>query len=522
MAYAGIAGVPPLYGVYAAVLPLVAYALIGTSPVLAVGPDSATALISFHVISRLVTSGNPTDFVTHTAALTLIVAAIFLAAGVLRSGWLANFISIPVMRGFIQGLVWVTIVSQLPKLLGLKVKANDLFSTIEAIVRQARDIDTITTAVGLGSVAALLAFKRWLPRAPRSLIIVALAIAIVSLLGLDRRGVAIVGQIPGGLPAISVPKIDWTEMSVLLPGAAAIALLGYAESLGAAQAVGRKAGGEVQPNQELLALGAANVGSALCGGFVAVGSLSKTIVAQQAGAKSQVYSLITAVLVVFTLLFLMPLFKNLPQTTLAAIVIASMLALIDFGYLRRLYTISQYEFFEATAALIGVLVMGVLPGIGLGVGLAAVALTYRSSYPGSAVLGKLPGQDVYRDITRHPDAQTIPSLLIFRFDASPFFANAPQLERKLKAALREARPPAKAVIIDCESMNMIDSTAMERLAALHAELASRQVGLGFARVRDPVLDAMRRDGLVELFGSENFFPSIGDAVAEFSSRLEES
>ena len=263
-----------------------------------------------------------------------------------------------------------------------------------------------------------------------------MAIAAVSLFGLDRHGVAIVGTISSGLPALHIPQIDWTEMSILAPGAAAIALLGYAESLGAAQAVGRKAGSEVHPNQELLGLGAANIGSALCGGFVAVGSLSKTIVAQQAGAKSQVYSLITAVFVVCTLLFLMPLFEKLPQTTLAAIVIASMLALVDFGYLRRLYAISSAEFCEATAALIGVLALGVLPGIGLGVGLTAIALTYRSSYPGSAVLGKLPGQDVYRDITRHPEAKTIPCLLIFRFDASPFFANAPQFERQLKEALR--------------------------------------------------------------------------------------
>ena len=237
-----------------------------------------------------------------------------------------------------------------------------------------------------------------------------------------------------------------------------------------------------------------------------------------AGAKTQLSSIVQGLRVLLTLAFLMPLFANLPQATLAAIVISAMLSLANFGYLRRLYVVSPSEFCGALAALVGVLVLGVLPGLALGVGLTAVMLTYRSSYPNTAVLGKLPGIEVYRDLARHPEAQIIPGILIFRFDASPFFANAPHLERHLKACLRHSQPLPSAVIIDCESMNMIDSTAMDMFMALHKELEAKLIVLYFARVKDPVRDAMQRAGMEDAMGRECFFDQICDAVQAHEAR----
>ncbi len=516
MAYAGIAGVPPLLGVFTVPLPLLAYACLGTSRTLNVGPDSATALISYNVIAGLAAVGSA-EFIGLTVTMTMLVGVLFLLLGLLRTGWVANFISVPVMRGFIQGLVWVTIIGQVPKLLAVASPHGNFFGKSYELVRESIHSNPATAAIGLASLAMLLVLKKWFPKIPAGLATSTIAVLAVTLLDLQRHGVETVGRLDAGLPSLHVPSMSAADLSFLGTGALAIALLGYCESLGAAKAAGRQAGGDIDSNKELIALGGANVGSALCGGFVAVGSLSKTSVAIDAGAKTQLSSVVQAILVLLTLAFLMPLFTNLPQATLAAIVISAMLSLANFGYLKRLYYVSPGEFCAAATALVGVLVLGVLPGLGLGVGLTAIMLTYRSSYPNTAVLGKMPGIEVYRDIARHPDAQTIPGILIFRFDASPFFANAAHLERHLKACLRHASPPPSAVIIDCESMNSIDSTAMDMFIALHAELESKLIGLYFARVKDPVREAMQRAGMETAVGCDCYFDQICDAVAAFSA-----
>ncbi len=284
------------------------------------------------------------------------------------------------------------------------------------------------------------------------------------------------------------------------------------------RAAGRASGDKINPNQELIALGAANIGSGINGGFAAVGSLSKTSVALEAGAKTQVASLIQAALVLLTLVFIMPAFANLPYATLAAIVIHSMLRLIDFAYLRHLYRISVSEFFVALTAFLGVMTLGVLPGIGLGMALAALMLTYRSSFPGAAVLGKLPNEEIYRDVTRRRDAQTIPGLLIVRLEASPFFANAPHFDRELRSLISDADPPIAAVLIDAENINGIDSTAIEMVMDLHSDLAAQGIDLCFAHVKDPVWDDMRRGGLEAALGCDHFFESVSDAVQAFTAR----
>ncbi len=330
MAYAGIAGVPPLVGLYTVPIPLIAYALFGTPRTMVVGPDSATALISMGTVGAIVASHSGAtqvaEFVAITSALALIVGMIFLLLGLARMGWVANFISTPVMKGFIQGLVWVTIIGQIPKLFGISGEHGNFFEQLFVIIPDMANLNPITTAIGLGCLVLLALIKRFVPRVPAALTALIVSIIVVSLFDLSAQGVDIVGKVEPGLPALAMPKFTLSQLELLIPGALAIVLLGYAETLGAAKAASVKSGGSIDPNQELVSLGPANMGAAFSGGFVVVGSLSKTSVSMGAGGKTQMASLVNAFFVILTLMFLLPLFTNLPHAALAAIVIEAMLS----------------------------------------------------------------------------------------------------------------------------------------------------------------------------------------------------
>ncbi len=448
----------------------------------------------------------------------MVVGILFLGFGLFRMGWIANFIPIPVMRGFIQGLVWVTIIWQVPKLLGIEEGDGSFFVRLLEIAQRLPEANPTTSLLGLASLALLFLLKQVLPRMPAALSVAVLAIAVVSLLGLEDRGVALVGTIEAGLPSLGLPHVSLLDLQAILPGALAIVLLGYAETLGAAKAAAAVTGGEIDPNQELLSHGPANLGSALCSGFVVVGSLSKTSVALAAGAKTQIASLVNASLVLMTLLFLMPLFKNLPYATLGAIVIAAMVGLADVSYLRRLAAINRPEFAIAMVALLGVMVLGVLPGIGLGVALSIALLVYRASYPGTAELGRLPEEHAYRDVTRRSNARLMVGLLIFRFDGGLIFSSANQFCDDLQRRIAQARQPIREVLVDAEAINVIDATALELVANLCAELRRSNVAIGFARVRDPVRDQMRRAGLEAVIGEDHFYETITAGVDAFTAR----
>lgn len=514
LAYAGIAGVPPLYGLYTVPIPLFVYAMLGTSQTMVIGPDSATALISSITVGALAASGSQ-EYLLLTSALAFLVGLCFLALGLLRMGWIANFVPLPVMRGFIQGLVWVTIIGQVPKLLGIAAGSGNFWQKLATVVQQLSQIDPATATVGLASLGLLLLLKHGLPRVPGALTAVVLSILAVSLLGLESRGLDLVGAVQAGLPSLRFPVVPMAQLQSLIPGALAIVLLGYSESLGAAKAAAGKTGGEIDPNQELISHGPANLGSALSSGFVVVGSLSKTSVSMAAGARTQMTSLINGGLVVLTLLFLMPLFRNLPHATLAAIVIEAMLGLASFRTLRNLHRISPAEFVIAMVAFLGVLSLGVLQGISLGVVLSLLLLIQRVSHPGTAVLGQLPGEQMYRDIVRHPEANTVAGLLMFRFDSDLIFPNASYFRSQLKRAIRQTRPPVQQVLIDAESIDFIDTTAMEMLSRLRRELGQQGIGLALARVKDPVRDLMRRSGLEQEIGSDSFYERISDGVEAF-------
>jgi high affinity sulfate transporter 1 len=515
LAYAGIAGVHPVIGLYAVPLALIGYAVFGTSRSLVVGPDSATALLSAHTVGLLVAQSSP-DYQALTAALALLVGLLFLGFGILRMGWLANFIAQPVMKGFIQGLALVTIMTQLPKMCGVKSVSGDFFQRLWALSMELPNTHLLTLAVGLGGLLALVILAHFLPKIPAALTIVIGAVLTVTVFNLHQRGVAIVGVIATNFPPIGLPRLPLSCLSTLIQGALAIVLLNYSESLGAAKAGALVTGGEIGPNQELVGLGMANLGSSLCSGFVVAGSLSQSAVSMGAGGKTQMAGLLHAVFIALTLLILMPLFKNMPDAVLGAIVVGAMIRMLDFGYFQRLGAISKIELSFALAAFLGVLTLGVLPGVGLGVVLSLVGLIYRASHPSTAVLGKGAGQDVYRNIRRRPEAKTIPGLLIFRLDGDLFFANATYCVEQVKHAIREATKPVQEVLMDYETINFVDTTAADTIVKLQGELAGVGITLCLARVRDSVREMLRRMGVEAAIGADHIYDSVTQGVQAFS------
>ena len=537
LAYAGIAGVPPVYGLYAVPLAMAAYAVFGTSRTLCVGPESAIAIISAVTVGALAV-GNPNEIIALTSLLALIVGVLFLIFGLLRLGWAANFLSQPVLQGFTQGIALIVIIGQVPKLfgteatvaklvenmsnlphlIGLEVNYTGFFLQAWAVLATLGEANLSTTVVGLGALALLFALKRFWPLAPSALIAVILSVLAVAVLGLADRGVGLIGEVETGMVSLAVPAVCVEKLTALLPGAFAIVLLGYSVSLSVAAVGAQATGEEIDPNQELVGLGMANLGAALSSGFVVCGSLSRGVVIRRAGGQTQVISLINAGLVFLTLLFVLPLFFNLPNATLAAIVIQAMFGLLNVTYLGQLFRIDSSEFAYAMAALFGVLVLGILQGVALGVVLALVVLIRRVSRPATAVLGRLPGTDAYRDITVRSEAETIPGLLIFRFDAPIIFANAAYFAEQVRQLISDAAIPVREVLVPAQQINQLDSTGANQLERLRTELEAKGISLSFVEVKNALKEAMRRNGLEEKIGADRFFESIHDGVQAFSQR----
>jgi len=511
MAYAGIVGVPPIMGLYTIVLPLIAYALLGTSRLLVVGPDTATGLISALTVGAIAVQGTP-DFNALTSTLAILIGAFFLLFGALRMGWVAAFIPTPVMRGFIEGLVCVTIIGQVPHLLGIEGASGNFFTKLWFVIRDLPEAALAPVLTGSLSLAGMLALRRLAPRLPAALVVAVAATVLVGLLGGEAAGVNVVGELPSGLPHLTLPRFDLAVLQELAPGALAIVLVGYAEALGGAKAAAMQGGGDIDPNQELIAHGPANILSGLFGGFLVVGSLSKTSVAMAAGARSQLANLVAAVFCFLTLVLLTPLFRGMPHPALAAIVIAAMLHLSKPGYLRDLFARSRWEFALAATVIAGELVLGVPHGIALGVALSLLMLIYLTSHPQGAVLGQLPGEEAYRDVRRHPEATTFPGLLIWRIGGELFFASIGHLNEGLKAAVAANRPPAKHILLDADSMDFIDTSACDALLNSIKELQSQGITLAFARVRDEVRERMRLGGIEAIVGPTNFYERVTDGV----------
>jgi len=510
MAYAGIVGVPPIMGLYTIVPALLAYALLGTSRQLVVGPDTATGLISALTVGAVATQGTA-DFNSLTSTLAVLIGIFFFFFGVMRMGWVASFIPTPVMRGFIEGLVYVTIIGQVPHLLGIAGASGNFFAKTWNVLQHLPEVSVGPALTGILCLIAMLLLRYTAPAVPAALVVMAIATITIGLLGGEATGVQVAGHIPSGLPHLTSPNLDPKILYELAPGTLAIVLVGYAEALGAAKAAAIESGGDINPNQELVAHGPANILSGLFGGFLVVGSLSKTSVATAAGARSQVANLVAAALCFFTLILLTPLFRNMPRPTLAAIVIAAMLHLTKPKYFQDLFARSRESFATAMIVIAGELTLGVLEGIALGVVLSLLILIYRTSHPHGAALGQLPDTEAYRNVERHPEAIAFPGLLIWRIGGDLFFASIGHVSEALKASLA-ARPDVKRVLLDFGPVNFMDISASDELLSLIKKLQSQGVTLAFARVRDVVRDDMRLAGIEAIVGPTNFHERITDGV----------
>jgi high affinity sulfate transporter 1 len=520
MAYSGIVGVPPIMGLYTIVPALFAYALLGTSRQLVVGPDTATGLISAITVGVVAVQGTA-EFNSLTSTLAVLIGIFFFSFGVMRMGWVASFIPTPVMRGFIEGLVYVTIIGQVPHLLGISGATGNFFTKLWHVLQHLPDVSPPPALTGILCLSAMLLLRHVAPKIPAALVVMAIATILIGLLGGEATGVHVAGHIPSGLPHLTLPTLDTAILRELVPGALAIVLVGYAEALGAAKAAAIQSGGDIDPNQELIAHGPANILSGLFGGFLVVGSLSKTSVAMAAGARSQVANLVAAVFCFLTLILLTPLFRDMPEPALAAIVIAAMLHLTKPSYLRDLFVRSRWAFANAVIVIGGELTLGVLQGIALGVVLSMVLLIYFTSHPEGAALGQLRDTEAYRDVRLHPDAITFPGLLIWRVGGDLFFASIGHVRHTLKEALA-ARPDVKRVLLDFAPVNFIDISAADDLSSLIKELRSRGITVAFARVRDAVRSDMRFAGIEAIVGPSNFHERTTDGVRAWQQQGDSS
>jgi SulP family sulfate permease len=499
LAYATIAGVSPVVGLYAAPAALILYAAFGSSRHLVVGPMSATAALSAATVGEFATQGSG-KFVALTVALAITTGIAALVAGLLRLGFLANLISEPVLKGFIVGLALTIIVGQLPKLFGVEKGSGDFFAKLWDFVTKLGDTSAVTLLVGALSLALVLALRELAPVVPASLVAVALGVVLVKAFDLDHHDVAIVGPIDSGLPSFGLPDVSSADYGDLIGPALGLVLVGFAEGLGAAKTYAAKDHYEVDASRELLGLGAANIGSGLSAGMVVNGSLSKTAVNGSAGAHSQISGLACAALTVVTLLFLTSLFEDLPEATLAAVVIAAVIELVDVNALVALYRVhtralgraygaaARPDFIGAVAAMLGVLVFDTLPGLFIGIAISLLLLLYRVSRPYVAVLGRVPGTtDQYVDVARHPDDEPPPGVAVLRVESGLFFANADHVRDAVRA---HAVDGVHAIVIDAETVPSIDVTAARMLLELRAELEREGIDLVLARGVGQVRDVL--------------------------------
>ena len=520
MAYATLAGVPPVYGLYAAILGLVLYGLLGTSRELNVGPSSTVAIMTAATVAPLA-AGNGETYVALSAALALVTGLVLVVGGLIRLGFVAEFIARPVLAGYFIGLALTIVVGQLPALLGVPSGSGSFFEKLWELLGDLPDVSWWTAAVGLVSLALVLVLQRLVPRVPGALGAVVLGVLASRAFDLPDHGVAVVGPLPTSLPALGLPDVSLSDYRHLLWGAAGIALLAYAESIAAARRFALDRGYEVDANRELVAMGTANVGAGLTQGFPIDASVSRTTVAQRSGQRSQLAGLVNAGLVVLTILVLSDFFADLPSATLAAIVIAAVMPLLRTREFRRLWRLDTVDFALAALCFTGVLVAGVLGGIVIAVIAALVALVYRSYAPHVAVLGRLRGGEEgdedfgFRDLSRHPDGETYPGLVIFRFDQEIFFANATFFRDQMRELAASGEPPVRRIIVDASAITYVDTTGLDMLGELQRELDTVGVELVFARLKGPVHDGFKRAEAVGAIRPFRRFPTLRSAVADY-------
>ena len=515
IAYAVASGVPAINGLYATIVPLIAYAIFGPSRILVLGPDSSLAPIILGVVLPLST-GDPDRAVVIAAAMAVVAGATCILAGVLKLGFITELLSKPIRYGYMNGIALAVLISQLPKLFGFKIESSgplrDLWSIAKALV--AGEANGMGTALGVATLIVILVLKAH-KRMGAILVAVIAATAVTGLLDLpEKYGVKVLGPVPQGLPEFAIPWIGFADTVAIVTGGVAVAIVAFADTSVLSRTYAARTGTRVDPNQEMIGLGTANLAAGFFQGFAISSSSSRTPVAEAAGAKTQMTGVVGALIVALVIIALPALFKDLPYSALAAVVIAAAIGLFEFADLGRIYRIQNWEFWLSIVCTAGVAVFGAIPGIGIAVVLAVIEFLWDGWRPHWAVLGKPEGVDGYHDVARYPDAKQVPGLILFRWDAPLFFANAELFSRRVLEAVEGSPTPVKRVVVAAEPITSIDVTSADALTELDRTLSDRGIELCFAELKDPVKDKIKRFGLQAEFEGR-FFPTKEAGVRDF-------
>ncbi len=518
MAYAELAGLPPITGLYTSILCLTAYALAGPSKVLVLGPDSSLGpMIAATILPLVGANGDPARAVMLASMLAILVGAIMVLAGTAKLGFFADLLSKPTQIGYMNGLALTILVGQLPKLFGFSVEADGFIPELRGFVQGLTAGETVTAAlaVGVGALVLILVLQSAMPKVPAVLVAVVLAILAVNLFDLTASGVSVVGPLPSGFPPFTIPDVSLSDVSLLFVGAFGIAFVALADTISTASAFAARSGDQVRGNQEMIGIGAANLAAGLFQGFPVSTSGSRTAVAEQAGAKTQVAGLVGAVAIVLMLIAVPGLLKDLPQPALAAVVISASLSLADVAGVNRLWKLRKTEAWLAISAFLAVTLLGVLPGIVIAVGLSILNVFHRTWWPYQAILGDTPSLPGFHDVAGHPHATTTPGLVLFRFDAPLVFANARTFRERVLELAEE--PGVRWIVIAAEPITDVDTTAADMLEELDERLNSRGISLVFAEMKDPVHHKITRYELTRTIDPAHFYPTIKAAVDAFTS-----
>jgi high affinity sulfate transporter 1 len=516
IAYAVASGVPGIYGLYATIVPLLAYALFGPSRILVLGPDSSLAAVILGVILPL-SGGDPHRAIALASMMAVVSGIVCILAGVARLGFITEVLSKPIRYGYMNGIALTVLISQLPKLLGFSIESDGPLRNLWAIAGAVLGgrVNWTAFTIGAGTLAVILLLKNT-KRLPGILIAVVGATAIVDALDLaGRADVSVLGPLPQGLPAFAIPWITSTDIVPILIGGCAVAMVSFADTSVLSRAYAARTGIKVNPNQEMVGLGAANLATGFFQGFPISSSSSRTPVAEAAGARTQLTGVVGALVVALLLLAAPNLLQYLPAAALAAVVIASAIGLIEVTDLVRIFRIQRWEFWLSIVCLVGVAVLGAIPGIGLAIAIAVIEFLWDGWRPHSAVLGRAEGVKGYHDITRYPDARQIPGLVLFRWDAPLFFANAELFKERVLDAAAKSPAPVRWLVVAAEPVTSVDVTAADTLAELDKSLHEAGIELCFAELKDPVKDKFKRFELFSQLGESSFYPTIGAAVISY-------
>ena len=514
MGYSEAAGLPAIYGLYATIVPLIAYAIFGPSRILVLGPDSALIpLISATVLP--LSNGDPLQAIAIAGVLAILSGIICIVAGLARFGFITELLSKPIRYGYLNGIAVTILIGQLPKIFGFSVSGNTIWEALIGFVQGVQEGKTNTTAlaIGLSCLLMILVLKRIAPKISGVLIVVVVATIISSLFDLAQRsGISVVGVLPQGLPMFQVPNIAPIKFDTLFSSALAIALVSYADLSVLSRTFAIRGGYKVDRNQELIALGIANIAAGLFQGFSVSSSASRTPVAEAADSKTQITGVVGAICLAIVLWFAPMLLRDLPQAALSAVVISAGIAIFEIRGTLRLYQLRRFEFFLSIVCFCGVAILGVIQGIFSAVVLALIAFVWSAWRPHYAVLGRIDGIKGYHDVSRHPEARHIPGLVIFRWDAPLFFANAETFCEQVWQAVMTAPTTTRWVLVAAEPVTDIDLTAADAIAELDKTLCEAHIELCFAEMKGPTKDRLKRYGLFTKIGKDDFFPTIGQAV----------